>query len=146
MKKHSFWSISLLWVLLTVTYNPAYAQENSRSEVYTFTEQMPEFKGDLFKYIAEHLKYPEKAREMNIDGRVLAQFIIGVDGSISNIKILKSTNEIFNDAAIEVISNMPNWKPGRQNKEVVNVLVNVPILFVLDNKKTGGEKKGRKTK
>jgi TonB family protein len=136
MKKYDFLSITLLLVLLSVVYNPSYAQENSKTEPLTYAEHMPQFQGDLPEYISKHLTYPDEAREKKVEGFVITQFVVLSDGSLSNIDILRSPNQLFTDAVVEMISSMPKWKPGRQGDEDVAVKVTLPIRFDLDSTKT----------
>lgn len=69
---------------------------------------------------------------MGIEGRVISAFIVNEDGSLSNIKIARSISEKFDEEAIRLIKNMPNWKPGKQNGKAVKVSYSLPIIFNLD--------------
>jgi TonB family protein len=103
--------------------------------VVTFAEQMPEFDGDLNTYIAKNLQYPASSRDKGIEGRVIAQFIVRKDGSIDSINILSSPDQAMSDEVVRVISNMPKWKPGSQNRKPVNVRFTLPVTFKLDDRK-----------
>lgn len=103
----------------------------SEEDVVTFAEQMPEFNGELFEYLAKNIKYPTEAKENKIEGKVLVEFIVEKDGSISNTKIVKKAGYGFDEETLRVIKAMPNWKPGKQNGKPVRVSYTLPIRFSL---------------
>ncbi len=92
---------------------------------------MPEMVGGLNKYLGENLKYPVDARKLGIGGKVYVQFIVGKNGEIRDIKILKGVNKLLDKEAIRVVEAMPNWKPGKQHGRPVSVIYNLPIHFKL---------------
>lgn len=99
---------------------------------YTPIEQMPEYPGGdekLFAFLSQNIKYPIVMMEKKIQGRVIAQFIVNKDGSISDIKIIRSIHPLADKEALRVISLMPNWKPGIQEDEPVSVKYTFPIKF-----------------
>jgi protein TonB len=98
-----------------------------------FVEQMPEFSGDLPSWLHDHLRYPDDAREANVEGRVGIEFIVSEDGSISNVKVVRSAGSASLDAeAVRVVKSMPRWKPGKQQGRAVPVIFTLPITFKLD--------------
>ena len=102
--------------------------------VFDVVEKMPEFPGgttEMMKYLATNVKYPEEAFSKGIEGRVLVQFIVEEDGSISGIKVVKKVNDAIDAEAVRVVENMPKWKPGMQNGQVVRVKYTIPITFRL---------------
>lgn len=104
-------------------------------EIMTFAEQMPEFNGDLYKYLSDNIKYPTVARENGIEGQVVLQFVVGKDGKIdeSSIVPVKKVGWGLEEEAIRVVKSMPSWKPGKQNGNPVYVKCTLPIRFKLDN-------------
>jgi len=95
---------------------------------------MPEFPGGseaMLNWIAENIIYPQKALRKKAEGKVTVRFVVTSEGKIENIVVLKSDNQIFNDEAIRVVSNMPAWKPGSQNGKKVDVYSMVPVEFKL---------------
>lgn len=97
---------------------------------FTFVEQMPEFPGGtdaMMKFLSTNLHYPDSALEMGFSGRIVLQFVVGKDGKISNIKVLRELNGAYAKEAIRVIKSMPNWIPGKQNGKPVPVLFTLPI-------------------
>ena len=93
-------------------------------------EKMPEF-DDLFKYLGDNLKYPKRDKEVGIQGTVYLQFIVGKNGEIRNVKILRGVSELIDKEALRVVKAMPKWKPGIQNDKPVSVIYNLPIKFII---------------
>ncbi len=103
---------------------------------FTVVESMPEFPGGteaMLKYLANNTKYPAKAHENGIQGRVICQFIVKSDGSIADVKAIRSVDPMLDAEAIRVIQSMPNWTPGKQRGKNVNVKYVLPINFNLYN-------------
>lgn len=104
-------------------------------EVFTLVEQMPEFPGGneaLKKYLGDNLVYPKSARENGIQGKVIVSFVVETDGSISEVKVVRSVNAVLDEEAARVVKAMPKWKPGMHNGEVVRVKYLLPISFSLN--------------
>jgi protein TonB len=78
------------------------------------------------------MKYPDAARENNIEGRVIVKFVVNEDGKISDIQIARSLERSCDEEAKRVVASMPPWKPGKQNGKAVKVLFNLPIVFKLE--------------
>ena len=85
----------------------------------------------MYKWIADNLKYPEECKAKDIQGRVTIQFVVNKDGSISEIKTLRSPNPLLSDEAIRVVSAMPKWKPATQMDKPVRCNYRLPITFRL---------------
>jgi periplasmic protein TonB len=99
-----------------------------------FVEQMPQFPGGeeaLHQYLQNHIKYPNLATENKISGTVVLQFVVGTDGSISDIKTLRGLEGGCTEEAIRVVRGMPKWTPGNNNGLAVPVYFNLPIVFQL---------------
>ncbi|MCE9538615.1 MAG: TonB family protein [Bacteroidetes bacterium] len=96
-----------------------------------FADQMPEFSGNLFKYLRENLKYPREAVENYTSGTVVLQFVVEKDGSIDNIKILNPVPNGCTEEAMRVVKSMPKWIPGKNHGEPVRVLFNLPVKFTI---------------
>ena len=86
---------------------------------------------ELMKFLGQNVRYPEEAHKNNIQGRVIATFVVEKDGSISEASVAKSVDPLLDEEALRVVSSMPNWIPGRQNGEPVRVKYTVPITFKL---------------
>jgi protein TonB len=97
-------------------------------------EQMPEYPGgqrEMQKFIAANLKYPVIASEMGVQGTVVVQFVVGRDGKIGSIKVLRGIGSGCDEEAIRVLQKMPAWSPGRQGGKPVLVYYTLPFKFVL---------------
>ncbi|RYE25278.1 MAG: energy transducer TonB [Sphingobacteriales bacterium] len=98
---------------------------------FTFVEQMPEFNGDMNEYLSRSLTYPAVARDNNVEGKVMVQFVVNEDGHVSNAKVLRGIGSGCDAEAVRVINGMPKWKPGKQNGKAVKVYYTLPIRFML---------------
>ena len=106
--------------------------------VYVVVEKQPEFPGGykaLLNYLSNDIKYPKAAIENNIQGRVVTQFVVEKDGSISDIIIVKESDPTLNEEAIRVVKAMPNWKLGLHKGQAVRVRHTLPIVFKLQGDK-----------
>lgn len=94
---------------------------------------MPSFPGgetELMKYVSANLKYPEEENEKGIYGRVSARFVVGSDGVVRDIEIIKSTGSpIVDDAFLKLIKQMPKWEAGRHEGKAVPVYFTIPLHF-----------------
>lgn len=103
--------------------------------VYYRPEKEPIYEGgeeNMFKFLAETVNYPAKAKENNIKGRVVLRFIITKEGKVQNIEVLsKDSHELLNNAVIEVVKLFPAWKPAEHNGKPVNGYFVLPFLFSL---------------
>jgi len=103
-------------------------------KVYIFVEKMPEFPGGdaaLMKFISSNIEYPQIARDNDIAGKVLTQFTVNEDGTISDIQILKSPAACFNKEVMRVVKKLPVFKPGMQQGRPVKVRFCLPVSFNL---------------
>ena len=114
------------------------APTDGDEDVFEVVENMPEFPDGgmpgLMKYLSTNIRYPEAAHKAGTQGRVTVQFVVGKDGSIGNVGILRGVDPALDAEAIRVISSMPKWKPGTQKGEPVNVKYTVPVMFRLTPK------------
>jgi|AGTN01.2.fsa_nt_gi TonB family C-terminal domain len=107
---------------------------DDEDDIFTILEEQPEFPGGneaLARFLNDNLYYPLSARENQIEGRVLMNFIIEKDGRINHIEIVDSINPLLDDEAIRAIRSMPKWKPGKRKGQPVRVRVTLPIVFRL---------------
>ena len=106
-----------------------------KDKVFYVIEDMPEFPGgeeELRKFIEENTKYPEDAKANKLQGKVYVQFVINVDGYVVDAEIVRGTGyKSLDDEALRVVNSMPQWKPGKQRGQNVNVSYVVPINFQL---------------
>jgi periplasmic protein TonB len=103
-------------------------------QIFTIVEEMPSFPGgeaELFKYLGKTIKYPQMATDAGISGVVYVTFVVGKDGKISDVKVLRGIGGGCDEEAIRVVKGMPAWKPGKQRGKPVTVQYNLPIRFTL---------------
>ena len=106
------------------------------TKVFDVVEQMPQFKGGdaaLMEYLQKNLRYPPIAEENGIKGRVVCQFVVERDGSITDIKVVRSVDPSLDKEAVRVIKAMPKWTPGKQNGSAVRVKFTLPVTFTLQS-------------
>jgi protein TonB len=85
----------------------------------------------LRQYIAGAVKYPEDAVKKGIQGKVYVTFVVAKDGTIADAKIARGVEPSIDAEALRVINSLPEWKPGKQRGQAVNVSYTVPINFKL---------------
>lgn len=105
-----------------------------QDSVFQAVEEMPEFPGGMkamMQFIFSNVKYPAISQENGTQGRVITQFTVGKDGSITDAKVLRSVDPYLDKEALRVISAMPKWKPGKQGGKVVATRFTMPIDFRL---------------
>ena len=117
-------------------YNTLSQRNNSRTDKSFFTtvERMPEFPGGqekLFQYLNRNLKYPETAQSSGIEGTVVVNFTVTVDGKIKDAFVLRSIDPALDEEALRVVRSMPDWTPGEQSGGKVEMKVNLPVSFKL---------------
>ena len=133
MKKLLF--ILICFLPITVFSQNSAETDTSNEKIFTYVEEMPEFPGGdeaLFKYLAQSIKYPKGTADAKIQGRVYITFVISKEGKTEQVKVMRGIGTSFDQEAIRVIEEMPNWKPGTQNGKAVNVQYSLPINFKLD--------------
>jgi protein TonB len=95
---------------------------------------MPEFPGGmeaLMKYLQKNIKYPSRAQDNNVQGRVMVTFVVNKDGSIVDPEVIKAVDKDLDNEALRVVKAMPKWNPGKQRGKPVRVKYTVPVLFRL---------------
>lgn len=110
------------------------AMSLNAQKVFKVVDKNPEFPGGkkaLNEFITHSIKYPVVAQECGVEGKVLVDFVINADGSISNIKI-KGGSTSLNKEALRVVSKFPKWEPGMYKGEPVCVFRTFPIVFQLN--------------
>ena len=104
------------------------------TKVFDVVEEMPQFPGGqaaLLEYLAKNIKYPVVAEENGIQGKVIVTFVVERDGSITDVKVVKSVDPSLDKEASRVVKSMPRWQPGKQNGSAVRVKYTVPVQFRL---------------
>lgn len=109
-------------------------QDDAPQKPFESVEQMPKFPGgdaELMRFISNNIKYPPIAAENGIEGRVVIRFVVGKDGHVSDINVLRPLDPSCDKEAIRVVKMMPKWIPGMQNGRNVAVYYTLPVLFKL---------------
>lgn len=105
--------------------------------IFEIVEQMPEFPGGnkaLMEYLSTHVQYPQEAKDKDIQGRVIVQYIVDKEGNIKDPIIKRSASPELDEEALRVVSGMPKWIPGKQRGQAVNVRYTMPVMFRLSDK------------
>ena len=103
-------------------------------EIFTIVEEPASPKGGMpafYKYVGEKVKYPAQARRMGIEGKVFVEFVIGKDGSISEVKAVKGIGAGCDEEAVRIVQGAPSWTPGKQRGKAVKQRMVLPITFKL---------------
>jgi TonB family protein len=102
--------------------------------VFVVVEQMPEFSGGqkaLQQFLMNSVTYPQVAKEKGIQGKVYVTFVIAKDGTVTNVKVVRSADPMLDAEALRVVTSMPKWTPGKQGGKKVDVQQTIPINFRL---------------
>ena len=111
-------------------------EKHEPEKVFTVVEQMPEFPGGtsaLYEYLSKNIRYPEQAAQNDIQGRVTVQFVVEKDGSIGEVKVVRSKDPDLDKEAVRVVKSLPKFVPGKMNGQSVRVWFTLPITFKLNN-------------
>ena len=107
-----------------------------KPKIPTYIEVMPMFPGGdaaLMKWLHDNIVYPSIAIEQGIQGRVNLRFVVGTDGSVDQVEIVKGLDPSCDKEAVRVIKKMPKWIPGKQNGNPASVYYSLPVVFKLQN-------------
>ena len=102
--------------------------------VYLIPDKMPEYPGGvpaMMKFLSSNVKYPVEAQKNAISGRVIVQFVVMEDGTLSQAKVIRGVDPLLDEEALRVVKEMPKWTPGKQRGKEVRVKYTVPIAFKL---------------
>ncbi len=105
-------------------------------KIFTAVEESPKFPGgdaELYKWLSDHIRYPEMAAQNNIQGRVTVQFVVEKDGSIGEVKVVRGKDPDLDKEAVRVVKALPKFIPGKMNGQSVRVWYTLPIMFKLQN-------------
>lgn len=119
---------------IAVNTNESEEKKEVANKVFDVVEQMPSFPGGneaLMKFLSDNVKYPVVAQENGVQGRVVVSFVVEKDGSITDVKVVRSVDPSLDKEAARVVKSMPRWIPGKQNGAAVRVKYNVPVSFRL---------------
>lgn len=138
MKKLSFLTLFAAALLCFASTQAAAAktlnvvQTAPKDSVYDMPEVLPQYPGgmsDMFSFISMNVQYPKDLVKKKVSGKVVVNFIVLKDGSISNVEVMKSVHPKLDKEAVRVVKLMPKWTPGKQDGKPVNVRLTLPIYF-----------------
>ncbi len=101
--------------------------------IYDVVESMPRFKGDVSpeEWVQQKLRYPAKARQNRVEGRVIVSFVVRADGQVDGVSVAKSVSPLLDQEAVRVVKSMPRWQPGVHRGQAVSVRYMLPVDFRL---------------
>lgn len=99
--------------------------------VYDFVDEPAKFPGDVYAFLSQNIKYPVECQRQGIQGRVLVQFVINTNGSITEVKTMRSPDSKLTEEAERVVKMMPRWNPARIGNKTVRMRCTLPIMFKL---------------
>lgn len=108
--------------------------EEVTEEIFVVVEEQPEFPGGsaaMMKFLGDNIRYPVIAQENGIQGRVITNFVVERDGSITDVQVVRGVDPSLDKEAVRVIESMPRWKAGRQRGSAVRVRFTLPVVFRL---------------
>ena len=108
--------------------------EPDENSIFQVVETQPEFPGgmaELMKYLQKNIRYPQICKEQRVQGRVIVQFVVNADSTITDVNVIKPVNPYLDQEALRVVKAMPKWNPGKQRGEPVRVRFTLPVTFRL---------------
>lgn len=100
--------------------------------IYDVVEENACFPGgdeELMRWLSQNIQYPSSCLEKRVQGRVIVSFIVKPNGSVGNVKVVRSPDENLSKEAVRLVKSMPKWKPARIGKKTVSAVFNLPIMF-----------------
>jgi periplasmic protein TonB len=116
-------------VIATVTEE---IEEEDTEEIFLIVEDVPMPKGGLvsfYQFVSANIKYPSQALSLHIEGKVFVQFVVGKDGSLTDVQVIRGIGVGCDEEALRVVRISPKWHPGKQRGKPVRVKMVLPITF-----------------
>ncbi|MBP5338171.1 MAG: TonB family protein [Prevotella sp.] len=116
-----------------ITIEPP-APDDEEAISFRIVEDLPQFPGgavEMMKWLTRNLKYPRAAEQRKLQGKVVAEFIVNKDGSITDVAIVKSLDPVCDREVLRVLRMMPRWSAGIQNDQPCRTKVCIPVVFHL---------------
>jgi protein TonB len=112
-------------------------EDIDEEQVFLLVEKMPTFSNgeneEPFRtYVERNLIYPQSAAENGIQGKVFVEFTIEIDGTVSDVRVIKGVDPLLDKEAVRVIESSPSWNPGMQRGKPVRVKMNFPVNFIIE--------------
>ena len=111
--------------------------EKKTEEIFVVVENQAEFPGGngaMMQFLADSIRYPVSAMQKGIQGSVICNFVVMKDGTISDVQVVRGVDPTLDAEAVRVLKLMPDWKPGKQRGQAVNVRYTLPVVFRLSGK------------
>lgn len=112
---------------------PVKEEEVVEEQIFLTVESMPKFMGgdlDAFRrWVSQNVRFPQIALDNGVHGRVVLEFVIEKDGSLTNIKVLQAPDRLLSEEAVRVLKTSPKWVPGKQRDRTVRVKYTLPVDF-----------------
>lgn len=121
---------------LSLCPNQIKAQATEDNTIYSFVsvETPPTYPGGIqnfYKFLGDHIKYPQEAKDKKVQGNVFVSFVVEKDGSVMDLKVEKGLGYGTDEEALRILKSSTRWNPGIKNGTPVRVKYNIPIKFVL---------------
>ena len=126
--------VALLSSTAVMAQKTVIKKNQSKEPVFDVVEVMPQFPGgqdSLMSFLMHTVKYPKEAMEKGVQGRVVVQFIVEKDGTVSSPNVVKAVTPALDQEAIRVVQCMPKWAPGKQRGKEVRTKFTLPVTFRL---------------
>ena len=110
-------------------------EEEDIDKIFQIVENPATFRGGIgafYKYVQKNMRYPSQAQRMGLEGKVFVEFVVGRDGRITDVKVLRGIGAGCDEEAIKVIKNSPAWTAGKQRGRPVRQRMVLPITFKLN--------------
>ena len=115
----------------------------NNDSIYQQVDVMPEFPGGekaMMQFIVDNITYPQSAKDKNIQGKVYVSFVVEKDGSVDQVKVMRSIGGGCDEEAVRVVKAMPKWVPGKKDGKNVRVNYVLPFVFKLNNEENVNQK------
>lgn len=127
-------TLFLLLIIMAVPLSAQTVDATDNEPVYNMAmvQQQPKFPGgasEMYKWLADNVKYPAEAANEEVQGKVIVEFVITKTGATDEVRVLRGLHPALDEEAVRVIKAMPAWTPGKQNGQPVNVSYTLPITF-----------------
>ena len=115
--------------------NYDYVEANNDNQIYEAVKYPPEYPGGtagLIKFLGDNIQYPKNAQKNGVQGTVILQFVVEKDGSVSDVKVLRSVDTELDAEAVRVVSKITRFVPGyNKDHAPLRVMYTLPVKFKL---------------
>ena len=86
---------------------------------------------EIIKYVSKNTKDPPIAKDAGIQGTVFVYFVVGKDGKVKDVKVLREVDSRLDKEAKRVVESLPRFDPGSQRGKNVSVQYTIPVKFII---------------